>query len=257
MNWTEQDDPIAWADYYVLVAAAAGSKTKVRTMTSTRKRRTSQALIDVTPTLTHSSPLAQAPAVTMSTSPDRCPASHHDSSDSLAAARAISTTPATFDLQSPSQPQPLRKLPRLSVVLVERKARHQQEHEAADAYFRHLQDQLDRERAQRAAELEAERQQLQAEEDAAEQAYAEAAAAAEAWVSRCATAVSTARIDSDDAGGAARELASRLTELVAEYTTAEWRATLGTYGSPLSTAETVSSGADQVSVVLRLAPPAS
>lgn len=246
LNWSEQDDPVAWANYYVLVAAAAGSKAKTKTTTSTRKRQASQSLTNTTPTPTQSSPLAQASAVSMPPLPGRYLASHRNNSDSLAAARAISTSPATSDLQ------PQRKRPRLPAALYERRAQHQQEREAASAYFRQLQDKLDREKAQRAAELEARHKMLQAEQDAAEQAYAEAAAACEAWISKCAAAAATARIGSDDTGAAVRELAGRLTELVAEYAKAEWQTLLGTYDLLLSTAESVSDDADPVSGILDL-----
>ncbi len=121
-----------------------------------------------------------------------------------------------------SDTQPQQKPPRLSAALVAKRTKHLQEREATEAYFRHLQDELDRQKTERVAELDARQRLLRAEEEAARQAYAEAVEASEAWISKCAVAA-TDRINSDHTAAATAQLASWLRELVDEYTQASWR----------------------------------
>ena len=212
LDWSEGNDSVVWADYYTLVAAVSSGKAK----TSAPKRRASQSLTSSTPTASQPSPPARIPAVTTSPSPNRYQTNHSNNDDPIAAAQVIPTSPPTSD----SPPQPKR--PRLSAALVDKRVQHQQEREAADAYFQRLQDKLDEEKAQRVAELDARQQVLQAEEDAAQQAYAEAVVAGEAWISKCAIAA-TAKINTDDIAAATAQLARQLTGLVEEYMQASWR----------------------------------
>jgi len=151
----------------------------------------------------------------------------------------IPLTPTT--LATPPPP----KRPRLSVALVKKKNQHQEERETTDAYFRYLQDKLDKEKAHWAAELDAKQQLLKAEEDAAHHAYTEAAMAGEAWISKC-VACATAQASSGDTAAATGELANQLTELVKAYMKAEWKTTLELGHSPLSATAARSDGPFQV-----------
>jgi regulator of protease activity HflC (stomatin/prohibitin superfamily) len=128
-----------------------------------------------------------------------------------------------------SDSQPQQKCPRLSAALVEKRTEHQQEREATEAYFRHLQDELDRQKAERVAKLDARQQLLRAEEEAARQAYAEAVEAGEAWISKCAVAAAD-RMNTDHTAAATAQLASQLRELVDEYTQASWRTVIESDG---------------------------
>ncbi len=213
LDWSVGDEAVEWADYYILVAAAASGKAKT---SATSKRRASQLSEATTSTSLRSCSATPATMASSSSSPDRLSNSGSTNGDILTATQPHSTSPPA----SGSQPQ--QKRPRLSAALVEKRTKHQQEREATEAYFRHLQDELDRQKAERVAELDVRRQLLRTEEEAARQAYAEAVVAGEAWISKCAVAA-TDRMNSDDTGAATAQLASRLRVLTEEYTQASWR----------------------------------